>query len=370
MLKSGEEDGWTNVGEETMQPSVVVAVPRLADDIAAFEKLCYSKEPPLRRARCSKFASTYYGFGDASKSGFGATLQFGNDIEYKYGQWSWESDQSSNWQELNNLVKFEVCSKDLEGCELFIFTDNMTAEAAFWKGSSRSRNLVELVLRLRKLEMEHGMIIHVVHISGRRMIQQGSDGLSRADHSEGVMQERPMVDYVPLHLDSMEREPRLKTSLDSVTLGLEPEYLGPEDWFDEGQGLGTFVWTPAPAAGEVVVEQLGRARLKRPESMHIVVIPRVMTGRWRHHLTRGTNVYFKLDWEEVWPLSAQYYEPLLIFVCLPYGSHSPNLESRAQLLEDFRRFMLRDELSKVPEVQRRDFLRKYLQRAWALQALP
>jgi hypothetical protein len=85
MVKSGEEDGWTNVGEETMHPSVVVAVPRLADDIAAFEKLCCSKEPPLGRVRCSKFTSAYYGFGDASKSGFGATLQFGNDIEYEYG---------------------------------------------------------------------------------------------------------------------------------------------------------------------------------------------------------------------------------------------------------------------------------------------
>jgi hypothetical protein len=32
--------------------------------------------------------------------------------------------------------------------------------------------------------------------------------------------------------------------------------------------------------------------------------------------------------------------------------------------------MLRDELSKIPEVQRRDFLRKFLQRARALKALP
>jgi hypothetical protein len=135
----------------------VVAVPRLADDIAAFAELCRAKEPPLRRVRCSKVASAYYGFGDASKGDFGATLQFGNDIAYEYGQWSWESEESSNWRELNNLVEFaegKVRSKDLEGCELFIFTDNMTAEAEFWKGSSQSKKLFELVLRLRKLEME------------------------------------------------------------------------------------------------------------------------------------------------------------------------------------------------------------------------
>jgi hypothetical protein len=85
--------------------------------------------------------------------------------------------------------------------------------------------------------MEHDTIVHVVHISSRRMIEQGSDDLSRADHSEGVMQGRTMVDYVPLHLDPMEREPRLKTWLDSVTLGLKPEYLGPEGWFDEARTL-------------------------------------------------------------------------------------------------------------------------------------
>jgi hypothetical protein len=74
MVKAGEDDGWTSVGLEPTQPPTVVAVPRLADDIAAFTELCRAKEPTLRRVRCSKVVSAYYGFGDASKSGFGATL--------------------------------------------------------------------------------------------------------------------------------------------------------------------------------------------------------------------------------------------------------------------------------------------------------
>jgi hypothetical protein len=55
--------------------------------------------------------------------------------------------------------------KELEAYTLFIFTDNTTMEAAFWKGASRSRKLFDLAFRLRKLEMEHDMIIHVVHVS-------------------------------------------------------------------------------------------------------------------------------------------------------------------------------------------------------------
>jgi hypothetical protein len=37
-------------------------------------------------------------------------------------------------------------------------------------------------------------------------------------------------------------------------------------------GKGTFIWTTSPAVAEVVVKQLGRARLKRPESMHLIVV--------------------------------------------------------------------------------------------------
>ena len=42
----------------------------------------------------------------------------------------------------------------LGGTELFLFMDNSTAESAFDKGSSSSRLLFELVLRLRNLEMK------------------------------------------------------------------------------------------------------------------------------------------------------------------------------------------------------------------------
>ena len=35
-----------------------------------------------------------------------------------------------------------------------MFTDNSTAEAAFWKGTSTSPYLFELVLELKQLEME------------------------------------------------------------------------------------------------------------------------------------------------------------------------------------------------------------------------
>ena len=125
------------------------------------------------------------------------------------------------------------------------------------------------------------------------------------------------------------------------------------------------MWTPPPAAGDVVVEQLGRARLVRPEGMHIVVIPRLMMGWWRRHMTRGSDFYFKVDWSDVWGLEDQF-EPLLIFVYLPYKSCSPNFGKRNSLLEEFHRNLLSDGVPKESPMRRRNILRKLLLQARAL----
>jgi hypothetical protein len=200
------------------------------------------------------------------------------------------------------------------------------------------------------------------------MIAQGTGGLSRADHSQGVMQGLGMVDFMPLHQDPFDREPRLLKWVEELVAGLDAEFLTPEDWFDKGHGHGTFVWSAPPAAADVVVEQLGRAWLKQPESMHLVVVSRVMTGRWRKHLTRGTDFYFRMDSNKVWPLKA-HFEPLLIFVCLPYSSSSPRLAKKGLLLEELQGTVLRNKLPEVPEVQRWNILRKLLRRARSLCSL-
>jgi hypothetical protein len=112
-------------------------------------------------------------------------------------------ERSSNWRELDNLVEALeriVVEHDLRGSEIFIFTDNSTAEAAFWKGTSSSPRLFELVLRLKELEMKYDLTLHIIHVSGKRMIAEGTDGLSRADHGEGVMTGKDIKCFIPLHL--------------------------------------------------------------------------------------------------------------------------------------------------------------------------
>jgi hypothetical protein len=136
-----------------------------------------------------------YGFGDALKVALGATIQIEDRLFYQYRQWSTEivERESSNWRELSNLVLYLcdlVKTEDLAGYKIYMFTDNSTAEAAaaFWKGKPVSSRLFELVLQLKRLELDCDVILHVIHISGKRMIAQGTDGLSQADHLQGVTQ--------------------------------------------------------------------------------------------------------------------------------------------------------------------------------------
>jgi hypothetical protein len=100
------------------------------------------------------------------------------------------SDESSNLREFTNLVDTLVeMGKQgvLEGTEVFLFTDNSTSEAAFFNGSSTSEKLFELVLKVRKMEMDNGSKIHLCHVLGERMKVQGSDGLSRGNLNVGIV---------------------------------------------------------------------------------------------------------------------------------------------------------------------------------------
>jgi hypothetical protein len=138
-LRSSAEDEFdeeNKAADEPEAPDEVRAVPWLGDDIQALQSLMASDLPVVRRVRCKKSSKAYYGFGDASGLAFGATIQIGDGIWYKYGQWSSEAveDKSSNWQEFTNLVEFledAILRHKLRGSEIFIFTDNSTQNVCF-----------------------------------------------------------------------------------------------------------------------------------------------------------------------------------------------------------------------------------------------
>jgi ribonuclease HI len=73
-------------------------------------------------------------------------------IYYRHGVWNSliSNEHSSNYRELRNLIEsLEKAAEAglLTNTEVWLFTDNTTAEAAYFRGSSKSRQLHGLVLR-------------------------------------------------------------------------------------------------------------------------------------------------------------------------------------------------------------------------------
>jgi hypothetical protein len=162
----------------------------------------------------------------------------------------------------------------LIGSALFFFTDNAVAELAIYKGSANSPKLHALLVELRLLQAKYGFRLIVCHCAGTRMIAQGTDGVSRGQLDEGVMNGTDMMSIIPLHLNAMKRsrdvEAWIKTWLGEEAwiktwLGKDAETLEPKDWFERGHNFaggmvgpdvfwrpklkaGKFIWVPPPAS--------------------------------------------------------------------------------------------------------------------------
>jgi hypothetical protein len=335
-------------------PLIVTPVPRLQDDVMCLLELFKSETPSIRCVRPTKCVWVVYGCGDASGSGFGSSFISGygpdpfykhhdSEISYRVGVWSPDEDSSSsNFRELRNLVEsieHEVERGRLRNAELFMFTDNSTAEAAYHKGSSSNKRLFELVLRLRRLEMTAGLKIYVIHISGKRMIGHGTDGLSRGNLTEGVMAGQNFLDFFPLEQTVLDRSPDVLRTIRCWFPGEPLEVLTPKDWYQKGHDLrgwkrgchlnypiiraGSYLWQPAPAAAKFAIEELRRARLKRQDSLHVFVCPRLFTTQWRKQLYKVADLVFEIpcgaldDWDD------SHFEPLVVGICFPFLNHRP-----------------------------------------------
>ena len=282
-----------------------------------------------------------YGFVDASGQGFGSSLTSPTGVAYTIGVWGRDDEsQSSNYRELHNLVStLERLVKEgnMQDSEIFMFTDNSTAEAAYYKGNTPSRRLFHLVLCLRQLEMAQGLLLQVIHAAGTRMIAQGTDGLSRGDMCEGVMMGQSMLAYIPLHLNALERQPAILIWVRDWVGQPSLTPLTPEEWYDKGHGHqgGRYtsrglwlltethqewlLWTPPPAAAGAALEELLISRHKRTHINHIVVIPRLYTATWRKKLFKVSDLVFEVPGRRTfWP--AHEHKPLIIGLTLHFSS--------------------------------------------------
>ncbi len=109
-----------------------------------------------------------------------------------------------------------------------------------------------------------------------------------------------MLSFIDLGRTAVKRHPPLLDWVRSWTGRMDLEPLTPEGWFEEGHGIrgGTLdkhkiwipmhedknklhLWTPQSPVADAALEELLKACHKRTDNFHVVLIPRLMTPRWR-----------------------------------------------------------------------------------------
>ena len=192
-----------------------------------------------------------------------------------------------------------------------------------------------------------------------------------------------MLSFCPWHLSALDRNENLKGWL-TTWLGKEVEFLSPSDWYIRGHDIsggefvsptewstdksnlkfwrhhhkpGTYVWSPPPAAAQVCVEEIRKARIKRHQSTHVIVIPRLMTPLWLEQLYKTADLVFSVKpTHAFW--SKEQFEPLTIAIAFPYISFFPwQLRGTPKLYAVARKLR---QLSDQEELARGHFLRQLL----------
>jgi hypothetical protein len=322
-------------------PTQIKGAARLKGDTLALKTLFRAEIPAQVLIRASRVYTILYGFADASGSGFGSTIMLNGAVKYRIGTWGPDEDETSNYREFENVVdalREEGEAGNLWDSLIFFCTDNSTVESAIVKGNSSSEKLFELSLEVRVIEMKYRCKAIVSHVSGERMRGQGTDGVSRGQLKEGVTAGKEMLSFIPFHLSAIDRSPDVEPWLRSW-LGPSAEVLTPNGWFERGHDIlggkvdskgfwrnhikpGVFIWSPPPAAAQVALEELRKARIKRQDSLHVFVVPRLMKPEWFRLLYKASDIVFDVPLgTSFWP--SEMYEPLIIGIAFPYIRHPP-----------------------------------------------
>lgn len=216
----------------------------------------------------SKDAQVIYSFGDATGSGFGATFSINENIFYSsISQWNSNfSSESSNFRELVNLVFFieEAQEKGPFGVQNFLFSLIIALQNQLSSKGPHLRIMLDLILRLQKLQLHKHMMINFIHVSGKRMIAQRTDGFLREITPMGAMAGSSFMEYVPLHLNALERQSQPLVEWTEDWFGsIGPfRWLSLEDWFHQGHFEERCIWFPAPATADAALEQRSHTSIR------------------------------------------------------------------------------------------------------------
>lgn len=243
-------------------------------------------------------------FGDGSGTGTGGTIAIpGAPLLMWRGQWSpTVFTFTSNWKELTTLLLTlgQIAAhspREVQGVTLFYFTDN---SATYWicqKGSSRHAHLHEQVVKIRALETKLGCHLWVIHVPGKVMIKEGTNGLSRGVWITPLQDTIPREVLMPAIFSPLAFHPHLVQEYLDDHL---PVYFQGNDrplpldyprwhgrrwdapWIPEECFHRLTVWFPPPEVARGVITFVLNCRVEFPLSTSaLFFVPRILPSAWR-----------------------------------------------------------------------------------------
>ncbi len=172
----------------------------------------------------------------------------------------------------------------------------------------------------------------MLHISGKRMKATGVDGLSRGNHTEGMMAGDDPMSFLPFHMGADTRsQGRVgkwvrswwRTSNRDHNLdqggdwgGLPLVEIDHDNMFKLKDVKAARLWLLPPAAMEVAIKLLWEDKLAHPRWPHMFVVLRFMTHMWRRDLGKNADILFTVPAGVTFWGGTQL-EPLIVAIVFP-----------------------------------------------------
>lgn len=251
-------------------------------------------------------------------------------VDFFSGLWRGEAaSMTSNWKELRSILlalRRERQRAQRAGTRprlwrtrIYHATDNSCSESILLKGSSTSPRLQQL---LREIAYEQQLMqcdLIPVHVAGKRLIAQGTDGLSRGQTRVGALA-GTSTDVDKFNPLTAVPAP-LPAPLASWAAAQWPghTYLErPSDWTTARVLGAATLWMPPPLLARTALNTFLRCRMMAPTTTSAVfLLPRRHTAPWRRLLRHFSSVVsVRAGVGDHWPASE--FEPLTVAVCPPW----------------------------------------------------
>ena len=272
---------------------VALTVPAILD--LRWWRECLQHAECVRRWRTGSFALDRC-WSDASDYGFAESVAVEASGElprmrFTHGVWPEEvADFTSNWHELATIVhSIKSRLEELRGSTVHYMTDNTTAVRAVNTGTVNSVALMKLARELKLLQAKGDIGIEALHLPGKMMIAQGTDGASRQTPWLGMYSGQPgqHATYSPLDWPRFELNGEIVEAIEGVRQAGTVDISDPNLWGTELDTAGQDTFCHArPCHAAIVMELLleGQLRESTTTSFTVVIPCQIGMSIWSRFL--------------------------------------------------------------------------------------